>query len=209
MTLAEPVPHPTTIAQLLEIGAADATAIAAPDRPGLSYGGVRKPVTDAAHVIGNSGISRGDRVVIVLDNGPEAAVAFLAAASAGVACPLNPGLTASEFEFTMTDLAASALITNPDPSIAWDVATKLGIPILEIVAGEKAGEITVKSANDAIREPATWQEATADHEALALHTSGTTARTLCLYSTCMGWWRQCFQPCTPGQRFGVHRVSTV
>jgi acyl-CoA synthetase (AMP-forming)/AMP-acid ligase II len=127
-------------------------------------------------VIGNSGISRGDRVVIVLDNGPEAAVAFLAAASAGVACPLNPGLTASEFEFTMTDLAASALIVNPDPSIAWDVATKLGIPILEIVAGEKAGEITVKSANDAIREPATWQEATADHEALALHTSGTTAR---------------------------------
>ena len=176
------MPHPTTIAQLLEGGAADATAIAAPDRPDLSYGGLRKTATDAAHVIGNLGISRGDRVLIVLNNGPEAAVAFLAAASAGVACPLNPGLTGPEFEFTMSDLAASALLTNPDPSIARDVATKLGIPILEIAPGEKAGEITVKSANGTDRKPAPshaaglLREATSDHEALALHTSGTTAR---------------------------------
>ena len=176
MNLVKPVPHPTTIAQLLEIGATQATAIAGADRPGLSYGGLRKSVADAAQVISNSGISRSDRIVIVLGNGPEAAVAFLAAASAGVACPINPELTASEFKFTMSDLAASALIIIPGPSIVRDVATGLGIPILEITPGEKAGELTVTPASGTTREPANWLEASSNHEALALHTSGTTAR---------------------------------
>ncbi|MBT4710865.1 MAG: AMP-binding protein [Alphaproteobacteria bacterium] len=181
MILAEPLSHPTTLGQLLEIGAPQTTAIAAPDRPGLSYGDLRKTVARGAKAIGNIGVGRRDRIVIVLDNGPEAAVGFLAAASAGVACPLNPGLTASEFEFTISDLEARALITAPGPSAARDVADKLEIPILEVVPGDKAGAIELvainlvaNNGND--RDPAEWHKPTSDHEALALHTSGTTAR---------------------------------
>jgi acyl-CoA synthetase (AMP-forming)/AMP-acid ligase II len=176
MNLVKPVPHPTTIAQLLEIGATQATAIAGADRPGLSYGGLRKSVADAAQVISISGISRSDRIVIVLGNGPEAAVAFLAAASAGVACPLNPGLTAAEFEFTISDLAARVLFTAPGPSAARNVADKLRIPVLEIVPGDQAGAIDLVAINANDGNRAEWQDATSDHEALALHTSGTTAR---------------------------------
>ena len=39
------------------------------------------------------GIGRGDRVAIVLPNGPEMATAFVAVASAATAAPLNPGLS--------------------------------------------------------------------------------------------------------------------
>ena len=45
------------------------------------------------------GIGKGDRVAIVLPNGPEMAAAFLAIASASVAAPLNPGYKESEFDF--------------------------------------------------------------------------------------------------------------
>ena len=74
---------------------------------------------------------------IVLDNGPEAAVAFLAATSAGIACPLNPGLTAPEFKLTMSDLAAAAVLTGPEPSAARAVADALGISVLAVSPGKK------------------------------------------------------------------------
>ena len=46
------------------------------------------------------GIGRGDRVAIVLPNGPEMAVAFLAVASCATCAPLNPAYRADEFTST-------------------------------------------------------------------------------------------------------------
>ena len=51
-----------------------------------------------------SGIGRGDRVAIVLPNGPEMATAFLAVAAGATTAPLNPAYRADEFEFYLTDL---------------------------------------------------------------------------------------------------------
>ena len=50
------------------------------------------------------GIGRGDRVAIVLPNGPEMATAFVAVACGATTAPLNPAYRAEEFDFYLTDL---------------------------------------------------------------------------------------------------------
>jgi acyl-CoA synthetase (AMP-forming)/AMP-acid ligase II len=128
--------------------------------------------------LASQGIGPGDRVGIVLDNGPEMAVAFLSIGSAATAAPLNPTYRAEEFEFYLTDLNAKLLVVaagKESPSIG--VAQKLGVPIARLVAHPERGAGTFSlqyEGSSAV--PRTPQPASADDIALVLHTSGTTSR---------------------------------
>src|SRR5512137_1304290 len=80
-----------TIPELLATRAPEVgrIALAAPARIPLDYAGLAEQVARVAHELALLGAA--DRpVAIMLPNGPELAVAFLAAASAGSAAPLNP-----------------------------------------------------------------------------------------------------------------------
>src|SRR5688572_25346625 len=87
------------IVERIASGREDAPAISAPDRATLTHGGLRRQIADAAGQLNARGIGRGDRVAIVLPNGPEMATAFLSVASAASTAPLNPGYRADELEF--------------------------------------------------------------------------------------------------------------
>ncbi|MGH7579632.1 MAG: AMP-binding protein, partial [Gemmatimonadales bacterium] len=67
-----------------------AIALGAPGRNGLTYARLRERVESLAATLNRLGMGRNDRVAIVLPNGPEMAVAFLAVASCATAAPLNP-----------------------------------------------------------------------------------------------------------------------
>ena len=169
---------PKTIPALLERGADDATALGAPGGKPLTYRALRTLVADVRESLAARGIGPGDRVGIVLDNGPEMAAAFLSIGSAATAAPLNPGYRADEFEFYLTDLRAKLLlVAEGKDSPAIDVATKLGVPIARLVPRPEqgAGTFTLSFAGDAVplgsRSPTT-----PDDIALVLHTSGTTSR---------------------------------
>ena len=99
-----------TIPALLKAGADDAPALSAPGGRPLTYRGLRTLVVEVAESLASQGIGAGDRVAIVLDNGPEMAAAFLSVGSAATAAPLNPSYRAEEFEFYLTDLRAKLLI---------------------------------------------------------------------------------------------------
>ena len=71
-------------------GADGAPAIAAPDRITLTHGGLRRLIGETAAQLHALGLGRGDRVAIVLPNGPEMATAFVAVAAAAATAPLNP-----------------------------------------------------------------------------------------------------------------------
>ena len=58
------------------------------------------------------GLGRHDRIAIVLPQGPEMAVVFVAVAACATAAPLNPAYRTSEFEFYLADLHAKALIDS-------------------------------------------------------------------------------------------------
>ena len=169
---------PQTIAGLLERGAADATALGAPGGTPLTYQALRTLVADVRQALETRGIGPGDRVAIVLDNGPEMAAAFLSVGSAATAAPLNPGYRSDEFEFYLTDLRAKLLIVargKDSPSV--EVATRLGVPIARLVPHPErgAGTFTLEFATDAAPS-GTRPPVTPDDIALVLHTSGTTSR---------------------------------
>jgi acyl-CoA synthetase (AMP-forming)/AMP-acid ligase II len=171
-----------TVHELLGNGAADAVAIAAVERPPLTFAGLRQLVRDTVVSLNQLGYGHGDAIAIVLPNGPEMATAFLAVASAGVSAPLNPAYVDDEFEFYLSDLQAKALIVEAgSDSPAVEVARKLGIPIVELVADREgpAGRFTLRGPDGAEVVPATGlapKLAEPDHVGLILHTSGTTSR---------------------------------
>jgi acyl-CoA synthetase (AMP-forming)/AMP-acid ligase II len=168
----------TTIAALLERGADRATALSAPGGVPLTYSALRAQMSDTVKALATRGIGGGDRVAIVLDNGPEMAAAFLSIAAGATAAPLNPAYRAEEFEFYMTDLRAKLLVIGRDKeSAAVDVARKLGVPIARLVPQPErgAGSFTLDLSN-APQNDVPPRLASPDDIALVLHTSGTTSR---------------------------------
>ncbi len=163
-----------TLQELLSKGADNDIAIAAPDMPGLTYGGLRALVQRSVAKFNAMGISRNDRVAIVLPNGPEMATAFIAVASGATAAPLNPAYKAEEFEFYMSDIAAKALVVEKgSDSPAVSVARKLGMRIVELAPEPQRGAGSFVLGGQAASN-GHWAEA--DDIALILHTSGTTSR---------------------------------
>src|SRR5690554_6267812 len=105
----------TNIVDLLRNGKDSAPAIIVPESADpVTFAELRRQVRDLAGQLNALGIGRGDRVAIVLPNGPAMAIAFLAVASCATAAPLNPAYREEEFKFYMDDLNAKALITFPD-----------------------------------------------------------------------------------------------
>ncbi|WP_431304680.1 acyl--CoA ligase [Sediminicoccus sp. BL-A-41-H5] len=165
----------SNLSELLQRGAATAPALRAPGRPALTHKGLRQLAASTVATLNAKGIGRGDRVAIVLPNGPEMAAAFLCVAAGASTAPLNPSYKGDEFTFYLDDLKPKAIIVQQgDATPARASAEALGIPVLELIPGEAAGSFTLAGgAPGAAKTPGMAQ---ADDEALVLHTSGTTAR---------------------------------
>ncbi|WP_415776528.1 acyl--CoA ligase [Sneathiella sp. HT1-7] len=167
----------TTMLDLINSGAGEDAAIGAPGRPSLTYAGLNELSANVIERLNSLGIGRGDRVAIVLPNGPEMASAFVTVASAATTAPLNPDYKAEEFEFYLDDLKAKALIVEKgSTSPAVNVAKKLGVMVIELTVPEKAAAGSFQLAGDPIGNATSPGPAKADDIALILHTSGTTSR---------------------------------
>lgn len=179
---AKPYQQPTTktLHQLLEYRALttpELVAIRAPDRTPLTYACLLHQIERTVEAMRAFGLKRTDRVALVLPNGPEMAVAFLAVAAAAICAPLNPNYREREFEFYLSDLDARALITwSKKDSPARKVAEARKIPIIEMTPDLTAqagvfgltGSVHGAAAKDDPAQP--------EDPALILHTSGTTSR---------------------------------
>lgn len=165
-----------TLPALLDQGEATRPALRATEgRPALTYAALRRLASGTVAALNAKGIGRGDRVAIVLPNGPEMAAAFIAIGCGATTAPLNPAYREDEFAFYIDDLKAKALVVMRGVETpARLAAQKLGVPIVELVPGEAAGAFTLEGgAPGTAAQPGLAQE---DDVALVLHTSGTTAR---------------------------------
>jgi acyl-CoA synthetase (AMP-forming)/AMP-acid ligase II/thioesterase domain-containing protein/aryl carrier-like protein len=152
-------------------------AILAPGRAPLDFRALNRHVESIARQLHSMGIGRGDRVAIVLPNGPEMATAFLGVASCAVSAPLNQAYRAHEFDFYLSDLNAKALLIDQGlDSPARDVARARGIRIIDVAhtPGDAAGMFHMNGMPDGTSAAAEF--ARPDDVALVLHTSGTTSR---------------------------------
>src|SRR5260221_10347985 len=163
--------------RLIEERSSPAFAILALDRRPLSYKRLFEHCAATTALLNGAGISRGDRVAVVLPNGPEMATLFLAIAMGASCAPLNPAYRRSEFEFYLSDLAPRALIVQEgieSPSI--EVAESRGIRVIRLCPSidREAGIFSLDFGGH-INSAAPVFAQDGD-EALVLHTSGTTAR---------------------------------
>ncbi len=169
-----------TIRALLEKGDGSSPAIGAPGRAYLDYAGLAEHVDRTVTALNDIGLGRGDRVGIVLPNGPEMASAFVSLAAGTTTAPLNPGYRRKEYDFYLEDLGAKALIVesgSESESIAS--ARSLGIAVLElhVPEGAPAGLFELSADPEVDLGPtASPGPAGPDDIALVLHTSGTTSR---------------------------------
>jgi acyl-CoA synthetase (AMP-forming)/AMP-acid ligase II len=167
-----------TLAALLDTAAPEAPAIGAPDRPWLNYAGLADQTVRTLATLHGAGVGRGDRVAIVLPNGPEMASAFVTIAQGAVTAPLNPAYRLEEFDFYLTDLKARAIVLPEGyDGPALDAAHKHGLAVLRLsfAATDPAGRftLTAQSTNNATADTT---RAGPEDVALILHTSGTTSR---------------------------------
>jgi len=171
------MPHPSIFA-LLEAGPADAPAISAPDGvKSLTFRELAALARRTVETLNSIGIGRGDRVAIVLHNGPEMATSFLSVAAGAATAPLNPGYREKDLEFYLGDLEPKALVLEAGvDSPARSTAVKMSIPVLDLTAdrARAAGWFTLSGG--AKGTPARGGMGVEDDPALLLHTSGTTSR---------------------------------
>jgi amino acid adenylation domain-containing protein len=162
---------------LLDVWAArtpDAMAIGAPGRTPMLYLRLLAQVDRTLAALQARGIGRGDRVAVVLPNGPEMAAAFLSVAAGAVCAPLNPAYRETEFDFYFSDLAPKALIAERETApCAVRAAEARGIEVicLRPLIDEAAGAFCIDGP---AKGP--FEAAEGGDVALVLHTSGTTSR---------------------------------
>src|SRR5690242_8916292 len=171
--------QPATIRDLLARGADSAPALLAPERPTLDFAGLRRHVDATVARLNELGVGRGDRVAIVLPNGPEMASAFLAVACGATTAPLNPAYREEELEFYLSDLRAKALIvTGGEEGRSLTAARRHGAKVLRlrVPQGAPAGLFELHPEGEAGTATTAGGYAGPDDVALVLHTSGTTSR---------------------------------
>ena len=145
------------LCDLLATGAQDAPAICASGRSPLGFGALRSLIAQPINRLNALGTGRNDRVAIVLPNGPEMATCSIACASGVTSAPLNPAYRADEFEFYRSDLHASApIVERGSPSAAVDMAQKMGVRVIDLIANSDrgAGYFDLQPrASDAVTRP--------------------------------------------------------
>jgi len=173
-------PRAQSVHELLQLRAArtpEAIAVAAVDRKPLTYGGLLKQVSKTVDALHAFGIMPNDRVAVVLPNGPEMAVAFVAVAAGATCAPLNPAYRDGEFDFYLSDLKAKALVVLAgSESPAKAVAERLNIPIIALKPALDAEAGVFELTGRRKESVNNFRFAQPGDTALVLHTSGTTSR---------------------------------
>ena len=165
-----------TISSFLSKHLSASKAIGALNKEWLTYGALRELTQKVKTTLRESGISKKDRVAIVLPNGPTMASAFVTIAQCATTAPLNPNYREDEFSFYLNDLKAKAIIMSKGydgPAAA--AAERLDIKIIRLVESKGiAGLFSIEAEkNGNVIEDEVVNESDV---ALILHTSGTTSR---------------------------------
>lgn len=137
----------------------------------VTYAALDRLVNRAANAFGAAGIGRGDRVALLLDDGPLYVAALLGLMLRGaVAIPLNPKLKRDDYAFVLADARTALFVLADDYR---EVVGDLGDAAVLAATGDvDSFAARVARASDGA-DPA---PTAADDEAFWLFSSGTTGR---------------------------------
>jgi acyl-CoA synthetase (AMP-forming)/AMP-acid ligase II len=148
-----------------------AIALLTPTGESLTYGELIFEASTMSNQLSQHGITRDDRVAILLPNGPSMVISFLATIFTACAAPLNPKSRAREIDFYLNDLNASAIITDEAtfPSEESELAKTVDKLFLDGPVGNLNLSTNKRLYGSRYKAPRL------DDAALVLHTSGTTS----------------------------------
>ena len=128
-----------------------------------------------AGLLAGLGVRRGQRVAIVMPNGPEVVELLLAVAGLGAtAAPMNPGYTQAEYAFYLSDLDPGLLLIQAGRGADARVAAG-SRPVADVSLRPQGPPQLWVAGTQATRE-GSFEPGSAGDVALLLHTSGTTRR---------------------------------
>jgi oxalate---CoA ligase len=164
-----------TLAELLADTESATPAIIAPETASvIGYGALAQQIEQLAERFLSAGLKPGECVSLVLPNGLEFLVIFLALVRARlVAAPLNPAYKTDELAFFIGDAQARAVIAEDANTAVKDAAAGLGLPVWSPAIGAR-GAVEIAALPKASRAGSAAPNP--DDIALFLHTSGTTSR---------------------------------
>jgi acyl-CoA synthetase (AMP-forming)/AMP-acid ligase II len=166
---------PESLLAILQQGSRSPALVCPDDGTVVSHGELASAVHRLAGLLAGLGVEPGQRVAIVLPNGPEFVELLLAVAALGAtAAPLNPGYTAAEYAFYLEDLDPSLLLVQTGRGA--DVRAAAGGLTVADVSLQHQGmpRLSVAGAEAAVERP--FEAGHPEDVALLLHTSGTTKR---------------------------------
>jgi acyl-CoA synthetase (AMP-forming)/AMP-acid ligase II len=88
----------------------EAIALTGPNYAPLSYAGLFEQVAHGVDALNDLGVGRGDRVALVMADGPKMAITFLGLSACATCTPLNPAYRVGEFESLFGDLRPKAML---------------------------------------------------------------------------------------------------
>ena len=151
------------------------TALLAANGDIFTYANLHELISRTAARLNDLGIYRGDRVALVIPDGPQMALAFLSITATATCAPLNPTYREAEFFSLFTDLRPKALVVQSgSDSPAISAAKRLAIPIISLT--RRPEDMHLSFAGEGIAPTMSTGFATAEDVALLLYTSGTTAK---------------------------------
>lgn len=152
-------------------------AIEAIDSPPLSYSRLWQHIQDVQVFLQSRGLTRRDRVMIVMPNGPQMATLFLGVSSGMVAAPMNPTFALPEYDYFLTRLGAKAVIIQHGlETAARDVAQAHSIPIIDLYPSDEAAGLFTLHSNLQSSSDVDMTYSEPDDVALIMFTSGTTSQ---------------------------------
>ena len=144
---------------------------------GLTYGELGELVLSLSADLRSAGVSRQDRVAVVIPNGRDMSTTLLGVCSTAIAAPLNPAYQESEFADYFREIRVSWLVIRQGcKTPARAAAAKMGIRVLEL--SPEADAILPEGRETGGRKgvPAEGDRPDPDDIALILLTSGSTGR---------------------------------
>jgi len=141
-----------------------------------TYGQFATDVARVAAGLAGLGVGHGQRVVVLLDNCPEALLVFFACAWLGAVCvPVNTQSTASEFAYFVARSAAVGIVTQRRLlDVARSAATSQWLIVAETDSAQaSSNDIPFASL---YRDPVSCNRVDSQAHATVLFTSGTTSR---------------------------------
>ena len=176
MTLADEMADGAGLLRAVLAGRGSEPALVCPDDGrSLSVDELTTVVDQLAGQLHALGVRRGDRVALVLGNGPEVIELLFAVTALGAAAaPLNPTYTASEFAFFLGDLAPRLLVAAVgEGAAAREAVGSIAVADVLVRPGEHP---TLLADGEEPLRASEFEPGTPDDVALLLHTSGTTSR---------------------------------